>query len=468
MRPGTTYDAVLVVPGIMGTELFEADTGRVLWGMTKVAEYAARWDLDKGMDALALTDDERDGRLGRVVPGGLLRTPAWMPFTDGFEPYTTLTKSLRSAVVHRDAVAEFGYDWRLPVEHNAALLADAVHRHLVAWRARPACEEARRRAPDQRPARVVLIAHSMGGLVVAALGLIPGALDEVRAVLTVGTPFHGAVLAAEILNSGRGMLGLPAKNLSRLARTLPGVHDLLPSYRCLDTGDDVVALTPADVEAIGGDPELAREAFRLHARLDEVVLPDHRVVEGTAQPTTQSLRIRGGLVEARHVGFDRHDDGELLRDGIGRLVEFDHGGDGTVYRYSTTHGDAHTYSVAQQHAALPGTGSVVDMARGLLTGNRRGARLGGVDVGLRLPDRVPVGVGFDVLVRTGQDPARVSCLVEDAGAQMPQGPVRRPVLMPVRGADDMLSARVLLDRPGLYRVKVGGGGDPVSRLVMVA
>lgn len=452
----------------MGTELYETTTGRMLWGMTKAAEYAARWDLDKGMDVLALTEDERAGRLARVMPGRLLRTPAWMPLTDGLEPYTPLVKSLRKAVVHRDAIAEFGYDWRLPVEHNAKMLADAVDQHLTAWRTHPACVDARDRAPDQRPAQIVLVAHSMGGLLAAALALIPGAVDEVRAVVTVGTPFHGAVKAMEILNSGRGMLGLPARNLGRLARTLPGVHDLLPSYRCRDTGDDVVALTPGDVESIGGDRELAANAFELHARLAKAVLPGHRIVEGTAQPTTQSLRIRDGVVEARHVGYDRHDDGELLRDGIGRLVEFDHGGDGTVYRYSTTHGDVDTYSVAQQHAALPVTGSVIDFTRGLLTGGRRGARLGGTDVGLALPDRVPVGAGFQIVVRTEQDPARVSCLVEDAGAEVLRDPVRRPVLMPIPGEDGVLAARVLLDKPGLHRVKVGGGGDPVTRLVMVA
>ena len=124
--------------------------------------------------------------------------------------------------------------------------------------------------------------------------------------------------------------------------------------------------------------------------------------------------------------------------------------------------------MAQQHAALPVTSSVIDFTRGLLTGDRRGARLGGTDVGLDLPDQVPAGTDFEVVVRTEQDPVRVSCLVEDAGAEILQDPVRRPVLMPVPGEDGVLSARVSLDEPGLYRVKVGGGGDPVTRLVMVA
>jgi pimeloyl-ACP methyl ester carboxylesterase len=466
-RPGVTYDAVLVVPGIMGTELYEAATGRMLWGMRKVAQYAARWGHEHGMDLLALTEDERAGRLGRVVPGRLLEMPAWMPLTDGFEPYTPLVKGLRKAVCHPAAIGTFGYDWRLPVQYNAGLLADRIDQHLTAWRAHAACRAARAAAPDQRPARIVVVAHSMGGLLAAALGLIPGALEEVRAVLTVGTPFHGAVKATEILNSGRGMLGLPGKNLSRLARTLPGVHDLLPSYRCLDTGDDVVALTPGDVEAIGGDGELARDAFALHARLDGVVLPGHRIVEGVAQPTTQSLRIKGGVVEARRVAYDRHEDGELVRDEIGRLVESDEGGDGTVYRFATTHGDVDTYPVAQQHAALAVTSSVLDFARGLLTGRRRGARLGGAEVGLDMTDQVPVGTPFEVVAYTEQDPALVSCLVENAGAETAQRPVRRPLLTRCPDEDGRLGAHVVLDDPGLYRVKVGSGGDPVSRLVMV-
>ena len=42
-----------------------------------------------------------------------------------------------------------------------------------------------------------------------------------------------------------------------LARTLPGLHDLLPTYRCLPTRMNVVALRSADVELIGGDADLA-------------------------------------------------------------------------------------------------------------------------------------------------------------------------------------------------------------------
>lgn len=452
----------------MGTELKERETGRTLWGMAEATKYVARWRLS-GFDALALTEEERAGRSDRIVPGRLLRAPGWMPLMGGVEPYTRLARGLRAAVVHRAAIAEFGYDWRLPVASNAPRLAEAVERHLAAWRAHPACRQAQATAPDGRPPQAVLVAHSMGGLVAAAMALIPGAADQVRAVVTVGTPFHGAVKALEILGSGRGVLELPPENLRRVARTLPGLHDLLPSYRCHDNGTDVVALTPGDVASVGGDSELARDAFALHTRLDAAVLPGHRLIEGTAQHTAQTVRLRDGVVEACFAGYDRHADGDLLRDVIGRPIEIDHGGDGTVYRYSTTHGDVEPVAVAQQHAALAVTSAVVDLVRGVLTsGGRRGARLGGTNVGLDTPDGVAVGTPFDVVVRTEQDPDRVSCVVEDAFDEEPGGPVARPLLLPGLDGGGLLSARVVLERPGLYRVLVGAGGDPVSRLVMVA
>src|SRR5262249_57276154 len=112
-------------------------------------------------------------------------------------------------------------------------------------------EQARAVRPDGRPGRLVLVAHSMGGLVVRAMAAIPGAMDRVRAVVTLGTPFEGAAKAAVILNSGRGgPVPLPRRRMRRLAATMPGVHELLPTYRSVDDGDDVRRLTPADVAGL--------------------------------------------------------------------------------------------------------------------------------------------------------------------------------------------------------------------------
>ncbi|MFJ1593763.1 hypothetical protein ACIOD0_26480 [Kitasatospora albolonga] len=468
VRSDATHDAVLVIPGIMGTRLAEAATGKELWGMRKAAEYAGRWDLEGGMDALALSPAEREGRFGRIVPKGIIRTPSWAPLLGGVEPYDRLLKRLRTVVVHPDAVAEFGYDWRLPAEYNAGRLAEKIERHLAFWREHKESKAARAFVPDGRPPGMVLIAHSMGGLVAAAASLIPGAMADVRAVLTLGSPFHGAVKAVQVLSAGRGLPGLPRKNLRRLARTLPGIHDLLPSYRCLVVGDDVVALDAAAVESLGGDRELAQRSFDLHARLRTAVLPGHRIVQGTAQRTLQSLRISAGEAEFLRVGFTRHSDGTLVRDPVsGAPVTTDHGGDGTVFRHAASHGDVTAIPVAQQHTALPRTGSVIDIACGMLTGAAHsGAHLAGGDLGLEIPDTVGAGEPFEILARTRRH-RDVTFTVEDPYAPEPRARVMGSRMERVRGEEDLWRARAALPSPGLYRIGAGSGGDPVTRLVMV-
>ena len=162
-----------------------------------------------GLADLRLTDDERAGRTRRVRATRLLRFPEYMPLLASAEPYTKVERAIEMVVADPAAVLAFPYDWRLPVAHNAPLLAEAMHRHLEEWRAPPAHDVARRRHPDGRPARVALVAHSMGGLLARYLSLIPGATN-VRATFTLGTPFFGAVRTPVMLNSGRGA-PLPAR-----------------------------------------------------------------------------------------------------------------------------------------------------------------------------------------------------------------------------------------------------------------
>jgi hypothetical protein len=463
-----THDAVVVIPGIMGSELLERDTGRVLWGMGSALAYGSRWGHAGGMAALRVTDGERAGRVGRIVAGGLLRFPAWAPMLGGLEPYSELVRRLRQVVADQAAILEFAYDWRLPVDHNARLLAVAMDRHLTAWREHPAQVRARRLHPSGRDAELVLVAHSMGGLLAQALSLVPGAADQVRAVLTLGTPFHGSVKAVQVLNTGRGLpVPLPRQHLRDLARTLPGLHDLLPTYRCLVRDDDEVeAPSPREIASLGGDEELARRSLELHDRLVGAPIPEHRLLVGVAQPTSQSFSVRDGVVRGHPYGFRRHADGELMRDRVGRPVEVDHGGDGTVYRYAAAVAGTPEIALAQQHGALPRTTSVIDIAKGAVTGlSDLGAVLGEAELGLSVPDAVASGEPCPIVVTGGADPARVTCVVEDAGNR--SRIVARPRLVRRGGDDGELSTTVTIGDPGLYRIKVAGGGDPVTQLVLV-
>jgi hypothetical protein len=117
------------------------------------------------------------------VAKGLVTGPVWLPELRGLEPYTGLVRDIARVMVDPAAVSTFPYDWRLPVAHNARLLGEAAEQHLARWRANPAA--------DPR-ARVVLIAHSMGGLLAHHLVDVLRPADLIRHTFTIGTPFYGA------------------------------------------------------------------------------------------------------------------------------------------------------------------------------------------------------------------------------------------------------------------------------------
>ncbi|MDR6974192.1 hypothetical protein J2X68_000870 [Streptomyces sp. 3330] len=477
-----THDAVVVVPGIMGSALREA-TGRrrLLWGLQDLGWLLSAWQgRGEHLRLLRLDESERSGRYGRVEPAGLLRFPAWAPFLHGLEPYDHLLKTVRDAVADPAAVLEFAYDWRLPVEFNGALLAEAAHRHLAVWRGSEAHGRARRLHPDEREARLVFVAHSMGGLVVRAA--FAHAVDrgsglgaDTRCVVTLGTPFLGSVKAAVILAGNRSdpLPALPRRRMQALARTLPGLHDLLPDYRCVDAGGDVLRLTSSDVGELGGDKELAADAQRFQRRMRHSGAPDlpgHRAIVGVAQPTAQSLRLDGGVVYEQYVSFARDGEGELARDpATGLPVRRDRAGDGTVYRDAAAlSGGGSVTSLPLQHGALAKDGVALAHVRAILTEHDQGLgpALGAGGIGLDLPDCVEAGRPW--LARLTPAPgeeldshAGIACSVHDAETD------RRIDTGRLGWHDGAVAASVVLPAPGLYRIRVTTeGAPPLTQLVL--
>ncbi|MFJ3934083.1 hypothetical protein [Streptomyces sp. NPDC090029] len=467
--PDITQDAVVVVPGIMGSALYDRVDQRLVWGLR---DPRALWSPARSEpNPLRLDDADREGAAVRLRPDGLLRVAGWMPLLKGLEPYRELTRAVGSVVAGPAALLEFAYDWRLSVTVNGRLLAREARRHLETWRGTRAHDDARRVRADERPARLVFVAHSMGGLVTrAALAHAPDLALDTRAVITVGTPFYGSVKAAQILNGDRGAAlpgGAPAwllRRLAHLARGLPGVHDLLPAYRCVDEGDDARRLTAADVGALGGDPGLADEAARRWERLHGVPLPGHHAVVGVAQPTPQAMSLSGGQVRPQYQAFEAHGDGELVRTADGMPARRARHGDGTVYRDAATLGGPAVHSVPGQHGALVANNAVLADIRAALTAPDEGLGppMGDPHVGLDVPDAAAANsrwwlrlVGETAL---GSD---VGLLVEDATTG-------RPVARPLpQWRDDVLAAPVTLPEPGLYRVVADtGGAAPLTQLVL--
>ncbi|MEV8311821.1 hypothetical protein AB0P36_31965 [Streptomyces flavidovirens] len=466
MTANLTQDAVVIIPGIMGSELYDTTTHKTIWGLSGVSWLLKAWTRPHGLAALHLTDDELEGKLGRIKPTQLMRHSSWTPYLQGFEPYTDLLDTVHDCVAHPAAVLEFPYDWRLPVTTNGHVLAQAARRHLTTWQQHPAHDQARRDRVDERPARLVFIAHSMGGLVTQAA--LDPALDsdlanDTRAVLTLGTPFYGAVKATAILNTGRGApVPLPHQQLRSISATMPGLHALLPQYTCVINGNDIRHLTPGDVTSIGGSAELAQAAADSHRQHARVPLPGHRAVAGTNQATLQSLTIHDGVVETHQYGARQHTRGEFIRDRRGQLKFYDVKGDGTVYKESAAIGPAVTPLPLQHGAVAADRVALKAVAEILRDDEHLGPPQGAPGCGLDIPDLVEVGTPLTVTLTGVDSLAGLKGVITDVESHKSQ-PLK------LAWGDDQIKATTTLSAPGLYRVSIRTiDTHTVTQLVLVS
>lgn len=459
LTPAVTHDAVVVVPGIMGSELYDTSADKVIWGLRTPGWLAKAWLSRQGLTSLHLSPAELAGDYSRVKAPRLLQTPAWSPFLRGIEPYHKLLRTIENTVAHRDAIMTFPYDWRLPVAVNARRLAQDARDHLLRWRENSAHTAALQQAVDERPARLVFIAHSMGGLVTHAALTLGGDSDlpaDTRGVMTLGTPFQGSVVAANILNTVQGgPLPLPHTRLAAAAATMPAVHELLPRFLCLEDALDVRRLTPSDVADLGGDKDLAKAAEDFFTTLYNQPLPHHRPVVGIRQDTVQSMKLINGLVIASEYCFRTDTDGTVKRDANGAPRRYQVWGDGTVHRESASP-TRRTIPVFAQHGALAnGREARRVIADFLLEDDHLGPDQAEDGIGLNVPDYAPAGTTWDCTVTGTDDPAQVECTVTATDTDWLR------VVRFESTDDNKLGAQVTLPSPGLYRVTAKADYGPV-------
>ncbi|MFI0968251.1 AAA family ATPase [Streptomyces sp. NPDC021080] len=479
-HPGNllTADAVVVVPGFMGSVLVDAHSGERLWGHEPSNWLLRAWTRG-GIDALRLTDDERTDGHRRVRPVSLLRTPAWAPMLGALEPYGRLLERIRDHVAHPDAVLEFPYDWRLSASHNARLLAQAAGRHLERWRAHPAVPQARRALAGDREPRLVIIAHALGGIVTcAALNQDAWLVENTRTIVCLGTPFRGVPKAVKMLSSQPlgGPMPVPYRRMWELVRTLPGFYDLLPDYRCVEDRGGLRRLELGDVDQLGGDMALAAEAMRARHTTDLApLLPHIRAVVGVGQRTVQSVDIAHGMVRTLETMPRVSSEGRPVLDAQGTPLRWDAGGDGFVPRVSAGSPTRADCFVEVRHGSLIAEREVMTYVGALLSEDHylgpeppppamvgSGIGLPSHDgISLFLPEVVEAGEPCDIRVRGALASAWVRCTLVTDGKSSADARV-----WPHPDGDGFW-ARLTFPRPGLYRVRVEDGEQSASRSVFV-
>jgi len=352
------YDMVVVLPGITGSVLQK--DGEDLWAISGRAAWRALRTLGDSLQELRLDGDDPGGMVAtRLMPDAHV-VPGLVKI-DGYSATVAMVAdtfdTVRGSIDH-DAPAnfiEFPYDWRLDNRVNGQRLAELVSDRLTRWR----------EYSHNPRAKVIFLAHSMGGLIARYYLEVLEGWRDCRALITFGTPFRGSLNAVNFLANGYKKLFV---DLTEVMRSFPSMHQLLPIYRSLRIGEDYVRV--AETNGIPGiDLARAKDALAFHREIEDKV-NDHRTdpeyldggyvivpVVGTRQPTLQSAVLvdkRLTVSEELPVWMD-----PLLADG-----------DGTVPRASAVPielSDAYRDSyAAERHSSLQCNRTVLDDIRGRL------------------------------------------------------------------------------------------------------
>jgi pimeloyl-ACP methyl ester carboxylesterase len=448
----------VLLPGILGSVL-EKD-GKDVFGLTVGAGLRALFSGGRSLYDLALDPTETGEADDGVTASRLAADAHLIPGLWKIDGYTAVGEYLqrRLGAVPGETYFEFPYDWRLDNRVAARRLRVVADGWLAAGRAKD---------PDTK---LVLVAHSMGGLVARYFLEVLGGWSDTRALITFGTPYRGSLNALDQLSNGaRKALGLV--DLTDFTRSLPSVHQLLPIYPCLDDGagtlhrlTEVAApnLDPLAVAAARAFHQEIEDAQAANSALEEYVSGGYRIhqVVGIEQPTNQSARIAGDGVD-------------LLRTYEGE----DLGGDGTVPRVSATplelDDDADAMFSGTRHASLQNARAVLTQISGWASGVDLGRfRLAPPQVRLAVdlldayPADEPVHLTVTPTAVTGELTATLEYLGGPDGAPAPAG----PVTVTLGTADGPREVELPHAGPGGYRVSVSGSPavEPVSDLLVVA
>ncbi len=343
-------DLVIVLPGIGGSMLY--DGVEPLWDPSLGLAGALLHDDAKRIDRLAedpgLLDDP--SYESAIQPVGLIERETTLPGLASVNIYKPLRRALGGNLElylgdpRVDGLPanyfEFAYDWRRDIRVSANRLAALVKRELPKWNGwfSPGGD-----------AKTVLVAHSMGGLVAKYYLDVLGGWETCRALITFGTPYRGAPVAATYLANGYQKFGVSFDGLTRLIRSFTSVYQLLPRYQIVQDArpgadPDTPLLRVAELlddtdDYIGGlcvgRAKRAREDFHKKLVSPRSVLARWRPLAGFGHRTVQRAVFDGSQLTAPPFWKNTLPSAQAL--GVNELVRQElNSGDGTVPALSAT------------------------------------------------------------------------------------------------------------------------------------
>ena len=187
-------NVVVLIPGICGSELVNSAGTKIWVGLGSLTSQILC--SESGVPSITLSPYNNDNY-------GTL------------DLYKTLYNNLKNRYSSEADVKFFAYDWRLGNTTAASRLKSLVAGYS---------------------GQIVLIAHSMGGLVVSDyLRQATSSQRSRTTFISLGTPFTGAPKAVQVMETGQMFPDIPTdydtQYVQNLCRNMPAAYELLPTSR---------------------------------------------------------------------------------------------------------------------------------------------------------------------------------------------------------------------------------------------
>jgi hypothetical protein len=220
IKVGTKKDfPIIFLPGVAGTRLYKKyrDANREIWPLPLADD---KHLIKMSMDVSGLPLDKN------IVPGDIIRSvlpkfhnqllhlPIYGPFLEsiqfrefGIDGKTWSYKEGKNLFV-------WGYDWRLDNSDHLVALDKFINQVRV----------------QTRSEKVILIAHSMGGLISRAYAVRNA--DKVETIISIGSPFAGSPkpFYALVMGYTFGNKLFNTPYMKELVQNSPSTYQLLPQY----------------------------------------------------------------------------------------------------------------------------------------------------------------------------------------------------------------------------------------------
>ncbi|WP_274229342.1 lipase family alpha/beta hydrolase [Clostridium sp. 'White wine YQ'] len=203
--------AIIVIPGIMGSNLKNSENNNIVW-ITEKGPFGI-------MELIYLLN----GELHCNEEGESIKSIEPNNGEDEYgakDSYKKLITTLQKRVGESYKIQFFAYDWRLDNSRNVIFLKELIDKFD----------------------KVIIIAHSMGGLI-AAKYISEYGKTKIDKLITLGTPYWGSIDAVQCLYNGKlnilsndiegiieqASLSFISKNIKELLYNYPSIYQLIPN-----------------------------------------------------------------------------------------------------------------------------------------------------------------------------------------------------------------------------------------------